>query len=156
MMNSNAAAIKRRAPRPAGGDAPQVQPNISAQGLTLPQVIAIIDKRLINLETFMKDGEKQVASVNPVVNDNQVGEMENIKDVLEEYNNRFEMLAEEIGNMKDMLLKLQTYTMDVNKVLLDERIHVLSDFGNGQKNVIALQEVDVSSVELKDELLSSA
>ena len=53
-----------------------------------------------------------------------------IQPVLDEYNNRFMMLAEEIGQMKDTLMKLQSYTMDVNKMLLDERVNVLSDLGS--------------------------
>ena len=31
--------------------------------------------------------------------------------------------------MKDIVLKLQSYTMDVNKTLLQERINVFSDLG---------------------------
>ena len=39
---------------------------------------------------------------------------------VEEINNRFQMLAEEINTLKDTVIKLQGYTMDVNKVLLSE------------------------------------
>ena len=46
-----------------------------------------------------------------------------------EFNHRFEMLADEIGTLKDIVLKLQSYTMEVNKTLMEERIHVLSDLG---------------------------
>jgi len=31
--------------------------------------------------------------------------------------------------LKDIVLKLQAYTMEVNKTLYEERIHVLSDMG---------------------------
>jgi hypothetical protein len=40
---------------------------------------------------------------------------------------RFDILAREIADLKDVVLKLQAYTMDVNKTLLEERIHILSD-----------------------------
>ena len=37
------------------------------------------------------------------------------------------MLATQINDLKDMLMKLQTYTMDVNKTLLEERIQFVSE-----------------------------
>lgn len=152
-MNSNAAAIKRRAKPDVSLPLPGQSNSTSTQGLTLPQVIAVIDKRLITLETSLKDGNNNVNAVNTSIPSE---ELDNIKEILDEYNNRFDMLAEEIGNIKDMLLKLQTYTMDVNKALYDERIHVLSDFGTSKKETSFLQEVDVSSVELRNELSNSA
>jgi len=45
-------------------------------------------------------------------------------------NHRFEFLMNELIDLKDIVLKLQTYTMDVNKTLLDERIHLLSDISS--------------------------
>jgi hypothetical protein len=50
-----------------------------------------------------------------------------IKSAFDEYNARFDIIADEIGSLKDMLLKLQAYTMDVNKTLMEERIRILSD-----------------------------
>jgi hypothetical protein len=38
-----------------------------------------------------------------------------------EINNRFEILAREISDLKEIVIKLQSYTMDVNKVLLTEK-----------------------------------
>jgi hypothetical protein len=49
------------------------------------------------------------------------------EEVLDEINNRFELLAGEVAELKDILIKLQSYTMEVNKRLVDERIHILSD-----------------------------
>ena len=46
---------------------------------------------------------------------------------MEEMDTRFDILAREIADLKDIVLKLQAYTMDVNKTLLEERIHILSD-----------------------------
>jgi hypothetical protein len=34
------------------------------------------------------------------------------------------------NSLKDIVMKLQSYTMEVNKMLVDERIHILSDLGN--------------------------
>ena len=49
------------------------------------------------------------------------------EEVLDEINNRFELLAGEVAELKDILIKLQSYTMEVNKRLVDERIQILSD-----------------------------
>ena len=54
-----------------------------------------------------------------------------------------ENIKTEINSLKDTVLKLQTYTMDVNKVLLQERINILSDLGdNGER--FMLQQDDNS------------
>jgi len=112
--------------------APQ-QPQMNSQnGLTLPQVIALVDTRLIKLEKFMKDTQENgMPSMPPQVRfDVPVEQGDNLSHVLQEYENRFMLLAEEMAQLKDTLMKLQTYTMDVNKMLLEERVNVLSDLGS--------------------------
>ncbi len=126
MSQANAAARKRRA---GGSSMPGSNDNIIQQqqqqqpptsGLTLPQVIALVDRRLVVLETFMKDTKSQAPApaATPAAVDNEL---------VEDINSKFEMLANEIADLKDMLLKLQTFTMEVNKRLVDERIQLLSD-----------------------------
>ena len=46
---------------------------------------------------------------------------------VDEINNRFQLLAEEIETMKNALLKLQTFTMDVNTVLLEKTNVIVPD-----------------------------
>ena len=101
-------------------------PSISS-GLTLPQVITLIDTRLSTLEKFMRGNQNMI--VTPT-NANPENDNTDVQSVLDEFNNRFLMLAEEIGSIKDTVLKLQMYTMDVNKMLLEERVNVLSDLGS--------------------------
>ena len=48
-------------------------------------------------------------------------EIPEIEDMSEEYENRFDILAQEISELKQTVLSLQTYTMEVNKMLLNER-----------------------------------
>ena len=143
MSKSNASAKNRRAfggnpPPPTQLNAPQSQAqSATTNGFTLQQVIAVIDKRLVSLETFVNDtkenNSKKVHS-EFIVNKNQLGSIpesdNSIQEVLNEFNTRFEILAEEIGTLKEIVLKLQSYTMDVNKTLLEERIHILSDLGS--------------------------
>jgi hypothetical protein len=135
MSASLAAARKRRgvieqAPAPVQQQSPANQP----AGLTLPQVIALVDKRLITLETFMKEQTSNPrATVSPKDNiqslSNDVIKAE-VENMAEEFNARYEMLATEINSIKDIVLKLQAYTMDVNKMLMEERVQILSDVDN--------------------------
>lgn len=97
----------------------QSQPNMGS-GLTLPQVIALVDKRLINLEQFV-----QTQSISPDRENSEDGIQ--LKQVIEEYNTRFDIIADELASMKDTIMKLQTYTMEVNKTLMEDRIRILSD-----------------------------
>lgn len=139
MSKSNASAKNRRAF--GGNSANQIssdsanttQMNNNAQsGLTLQQVISLIDKRLINLETFVKDSNENSRTVRfeeVHTNDTRVVNDNTFSEIINEFNHRFDLFAEEIGNLKDIVLKLQSYTMDVNKTLLEERIQVFSDLG---------------------------
>ena len=157
---SAALARKRRA---AGADTysvnPGVQynPNINAAppapkptGLTLPQVIAVIDNRLIALESFVKEQKQSGSasssekSVTFALETETETETEVPSDFIEEMQSRYEILAREIVDLKDIVLKLQSYTMDVNKTLLEERIHILSDLGDRTQAV----ETTMSSEEM--------
>lgn len=41
--------------------------------------------------------------------------------IISEFNSRFELFAHEISDLKDVIMKLQSYTMEVNKSLLEEK-----------------------------------
>lgn len=146
-MAMSSLARKRRSegqPQTQSQSQPQIQynPNINSQqqpqsqqppqkpmgtGLTLPQVIAVIDNRLIVLENFMKD----TVTVDQI----QTSELPPTEFV-EEVQTRFDILAREISDLKDVILKLQSFTMDVNRALLEERIHILSDLGENKNSVV--------------------
>jgi hypothetical protein len=119
-------------------------------GLTLPQVIALIDTRLVTLEAFMKENQENPSaksvSFDLSPDESQVEQGDDITQVLSEYESRFMLLAEEIAQLKDTLMKLQTYTMDVNKMLLEERVNVLSDLGD-EKFTISESNVSNNHVE---------
>lgn len=122
-MSSNAAAIRRRVntqplpqqPKPV--DNPPPQPPSNNKQLTIQQVITTMDQRLKQVETIMQNN----------------GTNNNTSDlslIVDEFNNRFEIMVTEMNSLKDIIMQLQTYTMSVNKTLYDERIHILSDLGN--------------------------
>jgi hypothetical protein len=134
MSQGLAAARKRRAPAsltptnmpPPPTASSQQQPN-PAMGLTLPQVIALVDQRLVIVETFMKN--MQSSETPGFVSDaNIMSPGDNATNpILEEINSRYDVLAEEVINLKNIVLNLQSYTMEVNKTLMEERIRILSD-----------------------------
>ena len=149
MSQGNAAAIRRRAPtdtsrvNPAQTKPAQpTQSNVNSVGLTLPQVISLVDKRLITLEDFMKESKESNENLsksvrfeqpmNNTVTPTNLVQMEAFSNVVDEFNHRFELLAGELDIMKDIVLKLQSFTMEVNKTLMNERIQILSELGNDQ------------------------
>jgi hypothetical protein len=154
-MSAVSAARKRR----AGPQPPEPVRNVSVsnmpppapstkQGLTLPEVIALVDKRLVILEKFMNDTKSQTQSFDiprePKVRfeiDDPTESSPLSNEVIEEFNSRFVLLTEEITTLKDIVLNLQSYTMSVNKILMEERIQIMPDLGNideydenGEKN----------------------
>jgi hypothetical protein len=172
MSQANAAAIKRRvnAPqtqnvRPGGAPTPQFQPQQSQQpqtGLTLQQVIAVIDKRLVAVESGLREVKESPRTTQQQQQVNTTSAVDDtaFSNMVDEYNNRFEILAMEISNLKDVVLKLQSYTMEVNKTLLEERINILSDLGNSEPITVENEEVflelsnnneDVENLELVSE-----
>lgn len=117
MSAANSSAKKRRAPPSTEPIKPTAVPNTPMNspanvGLTLPQVIALIDKRLVSLETVTKTLASQPA---PSTNESEMPEL-----FMEEFQARFDIMADEIANLKNIVLKLQSYTMDVNKTLLEQ------------------------------------
>ena len=155
-MSSIAAAKKRRAgitasvpepPRlPNGGVAVPQQPQ---QGLTLPQVIALLDSRITKLEK----SASEKPPVQPQVNEKELLPS-NISEILDDFQERFVILAGEINSLKDIVLKLQSYTMDVNKILLEDRIQVLSDIGENDRFILETNDTNTeknNTDENKDE-----
>jgi|UniRef100_A0A6C0HIZ7 hypothetical protein len=119
-MSSAALARKRRANGVSDSPPAIPQSQQSAQpkvGLTLPQVLSVIDARLKLLEN-----PKSTKSETPT-SDNTFS-----SEVQQEYEARFQMLATEIQELKDTILKLQTFTMEVNHTLFTERqFHTLEE-----------------------------
>jgi hypothetical protein len=133
-----------------------------SKGLTLQQVITLLDTRIINLEKTAANPivQQVVQEKQPQINydeiqsniNNTCSQVESIlqekiesvrseltqtseeliSNHINEYNHRFEMLATELLNVKNLLLELQSYTMGVNKLLFEERINVFSEINSNQ------------------------
>jgi hypothetical protein len=148
MSNSIAAAKKRRAGiQPTTPQQNSIPPqstdasSMESPKLTLPQVIAVIDNRLINLEQFMKEiKENSIQPEQFASEDTENIELNESSEVIKvpiaeyvvEMDKKFELLVEEISELKDIVLKLQSFTMEVNKTLMEDRIQILSDYKNIQ------------------------
>ena len=168
MSKANASAKNRRAyggnpppssvPSPIPSSVPSSVPYSNAQpqqqGFTLQQVIAVIDSRLLSLEKFMnesKDSSSRRVQFEPTQTSTVAPSEQtldtSIQEVLSEFSNRFDMIVEEVTTLKDIVLKLQSYTMDVNKTLMEERINILSDLGtNNQVFNITSEITEAGSV----------
>lgn len=120
--------VRQTVPQPSF---PGQNPNMGP-ALTLPQVIALVDKRLNTLEGFMNSQTTQ--SRNP---DEENEAIVQLNALTEEYNSRFDIIADELSLLKDTILKLQTFTMEVNKSLMQDRIRILSD---GPERQMTLEE----------------
>lgn len=173
MSRAIASARQRRAglsaPEPPAPPASSVNANKNAvpNGMTLQQVIALIDSRLIKLETFMKESSSSSSqgssgsvhfssnAASSILGQSIDMESSNLPQILDEYNSRFMLLAEEIASLKDTLMKLQGYTMDVNKMLLEERVNILSDLGD-DKSMFVMEDASLACEEIVVEQVDHA
>ena len=99
--------------------------------MNLQQVIHLIDSRLLKIEKTIQEKPNlpSVQVANNSMTTEEISEIVSnvIDEHISEFNTRSEMLANEIMQLKDIVLNLQNYTMSVNKMLLEERIQILSD-----------------------------
>lgn len=154
---SNNAAIRRRAGTATPNPSAQPQKNFqntiassdprnmssapsnnaqSNQGLTLQQVITLIDTRLTTLEKGSKTTTETIQRMETTQKsdssqsdspDISIAIEEKMAEYFSEFDTRTELLAKEISNLKQIVLNLQAYTLEINKTLMEERIRILSD-----------------------------
>ncbi len=134
--------------------------------MSLQQVITVFDKRLLTLEkaiienanntnnTNNTETSRTNVSINNELNTEFIEKtMESFREDInvtlneqsKEFDYRTTVLANEITNLKETVLKLQTYTMDVNKSLLEERAFIYSEH---EENIKI--EIDDINQELTD------
>lgn len=148
MSSSNAAAIRRRVGSqntlPISnsssnlGSIPETSSTDkkdNVKTLTMTEMVTLLNSRVVALER----GTNQTATSS---NDNTT--LEEIRSLSDEMNIRFELFANEIANLKDTVMKLQTYTMDVNKMLMNERIQILSNVEQSEVTEPEFQDLDTS------------
>ena len=104
--------------------------------MSLQQVITVFDKRLLTLEKAIIENKvpleasQQNISINNELNMEQTQKLidtlrEDLKITLTEQSKEFDyrtnLLATEITNLKEIVIKLQSYTLEVNKTLYEEQ-----------------------------------
>jgi len=106
---------------------PSPTPAPANRMMTLQEVITLVDTRLATLEQHQQQQHQQHQQQQPPTEEFELLVANSLSPHLDEFNHRYEILATEIMNLKNIVLKLQSYTLEVNKMLVDERIRVLSD-----------------------------
>lgn len=125
-MSSAALAKKRRA-NLNSTSSPMETPSITQTAMskmTIPQAFSLIDVKIKNLQLQMDEYKSHGSK--PSSSEETKHSNDELKEVVEEYETRFEMITKElseltqtIASLATTVTKLQTYTMDVNKLLLD-------------------------------------
>ena len=125
-MNSIAAAKRRRAgiqpntpqvtntPPPPPQNIAQPQPKIN-----LMQFLSNVDKKMSELEAKIPK-EANFDNIKLEIETAEGKTQVPITEYMETMDSRFQILAEEIATVKDIVLKLQSFTMEVNQKLLHE------------------------------------
>lgn len=105
----NTSPFNQNPPLPSNAiNQPNIQENMNNK-LTLPQVITLVDARLTKLETHIKQQQQNKQNSN----DNNIN-----SNLLNDLNTKYDILAVEMNELKDVILQLQKYTMNVNDMLL--------------------------------------
>jgi len=107
-------------PSPVASTAPSIRP------LTVQQAISVIDGRLLTLEKIALE-QQSGRSTSETAGGSPEAMQTLLHEHLSEFNHRYELLATELMELKETVMKLQSYTMDINKALINERIQILSD-----------------------------
>jgi hypothetical protein len=112
MSRAIASARQRRAGvEPSSSPSPVSTSSQPPAGLTLPQVISLVDTRLIKLEQFMKEtlenNSNNVSNIeirdseSNIIDSSDPNQLTDLNDILEEYNNRFVLLNESLFKLNE-------------------------------------------------------
>ena len=113
-----------------------VQQNTTRGSISLQSIIGTLNTRITKLEQNSINNNSDDTNVNQTNLD------------IDEINTRFDIIVNEIAEIKDVILKLQTFTMEVNKNLYDERIQILSNDYHDNINITdetaVIDQIDIS------------
>lgn len=122
----------------------QSQPQVPNRPLNLQQIIQLLDSRIVKLEKSAPTYTPEFQSTTSSISNEKIVELVNeaMAEHVSEFNTRSEMLANEIMQLKDIVLSLQSYTMSVNKMLLDERIQILSEIPEPDTPIVTVSQTE--------------
>jgi hypothetical protein len=92
--------------------------------MSLPQLLNNFESRLKAMETSKTDNNMSFNVKDP---ETGVNRKMSFADYMTDMDNKFFMLADEITSIKDIVVKLQCFTMEVNKTLMEERVRILDN-----------------------------
>lgn len=138
---SNAAAANEN-------NVPQTLANNDNRPMSIQQALQLLSTRIVKLEKNIEETPKNELNNNKIETINELNIETIIEKVaqsqlFEEFNARYEILASEIMTLKHIVMKLQSYTLDINKTLVEERIQILSEIP---------EKGGISILEVKDDL----
>ena len=138
---SNAAAANEN-------NVPQTPSNNDNRPMSIQQALQLLSTRIVKLEKNIEETPKNELNNNKIETINELNIETIIEKVaqsqlFEEFNARYEILASEIMTLKHIVMKLQSYTLDINKTLVEERIQILSEIP---------EKGGISILEVKDDL----
>ena len=127
--------------------------------MSLQQVITVFDQRLLHLEKCIieQSPQSQISEGNAEINLEQLNEIQesfqtSITKCVNEFDHRYNLLANEVVELKEMLLKLQSYTLEVNKALYENKTQRLLEKKTITENKKQTKEME----EAMDEILEKA
>ena len=110
-----------------------VQEENTKRPMSLQQVITVFDQRLLHLEKIIIE-QGNIPRSNTSNNENsalleslQVDFKKSLETCVSEFDHRYNILANEVIEMKKIILKLQTYTLDVNQHIIKEHLLLLNE-----------------------------
>ena len=150
-MNSIAAAKRRRAQpegtKPAMTITSTTSPSQpAAQRMTPQQYLSMLESKISALEKNMSSQP----SVQIEVNGPDGKKKMDLSDYMADVDQKFMVLAEEISSLKDSLLKLQTFTMDVNQSMFNKLSKEETQEENTQ-NILPIVNEEIVSEEIVSE-----
>ena len=127
---------------------PQTPANNDNRPMSIQEALQLLSTRIVKLEKNIEETPKNEFNNNEIETTNELNIETIIEKVaqsqlFEEFNARYEILASEIMTLKHIVMKLQSYTLDINKTLVEERIQILSEIP---------EKGGISILEVKDDL----
>lgn len=130
-------------------------PTNAQRPMSLQQVISVFDKRLLHIEGHILKNGSISNDTGKIDNSVITKDMETLKESIREnldgqfseFDHRYQVLANEISSLKQIVLKLQSYSLEINKSLMDERNEILSKLDNVQEKVEETIDASTNTVE---------
>lgn len=100
-------------------------PSIPTGPMTIQQAIAITNSRLATLERSVNEQISNIDNKLQTAVSGHKGGITASSPAMDELYSRFDIVVNELADLKDNFTKLQTYTMEVNRILMEDHLRNL-------------------------------